>query len=76
MVGAGAGWWHVGWCCSLFAVSRLTVRLYVNDAILFAKDLKDIDDILIFLQADFNFTDERGFNALLGLLLEKIKTID
>ena len=28
--GAGAGWRHMGWCCSLFAVSRLTVRLLLH----------------------------------------------
>jgi len=56
----------------LFYSEKVIILIYVDDAILFAKDKSDIDAVLQSLETDFNFTNEGDFETYLGVQVKQL----
>ena len=56
----------------LFYLEHVIILVYVDDAILFSKDIMYIDEELSSLKSEFQLTDEEDFNTYLGVSVNKI----
>jgi len=51
----------------LFYSEHVIILVYVDDTILFSKDIIYIDEVLSSLKPEFQLTDRGGFNTYLGV---------